>query len=194
MSGDIDLILEAFAEFLNGVEASVQSAKSFLKKIKVNGSDPSKITWTQAQGSKGPYERAAQQTGTDYQLLVKDLSEHGGRMNKGGMFFWLFEDGTTIGRKKVQKKEGSQKTIDSATAPVSQPGDSSRIVDVEAAFPADLHGLLSFQVEGDFVTIRPRQYLGSDNFRKIAAIVRDQLAGEYISDGQNSRFRIKRSN
>jgi len=31
MSGDIDMILEAFAEFLNGLEASVQSDRSNLQ-------------------------------------------------------------------------------------------------------------------------------------------------------------------
>ena len=188
MSNERDMVLEVFADFLNGVEAAVSSAKALLKKVKVDGSDPSKISWIQAQGAKGPYEKATQQGGTDYRLLVQDLLKHGRRMRKDGYFTWLFEDNTTIGRKKEQqkKKAPTQKTINAQ--PVEAP--NSGTIDVETAFPADLHALLNFQVEDDFVTIRPRQYLGSDIFRRIAAIVRDQLAGEYVSAGRESHFRV----
>jgi len=66
------------------------------------------------------------------------------------------------------------------------------IEEVEAVFPEDLRGLVTFDVGEEYVTIRPREYLGSDNSGKIAAIVRNQLQGEYFSVGKDSQFRIRR--
>ena len=59
----------------------------------------SKIAWGTAQGSKGPYEKTEGDKSADYQALLKDLQVHNGKMNIGGSFYWLFENGTTIGRK-----------------------------------------------------------------------------------------------
>lgn len=64
--------------------------------------------------------------------------------------------------------------------------------DVQRVFPQDLAGMLFFEVTDEYVLVKPRQYLGSDNFRRIAAIVRNQLAGEYVSAGRDSHFRIPR--
>jgi len=58
-------------------------------------------------------------------------------------------------------------------------------------FPKDLADLLTFEETAEWTIIRPRQYLGSGNFAKIAAIVRD-AGGEYISAGKKSHFRISR--
>ncbi len=66
------------------------------------------------------------------------------------------------------------------------------IDDVQRVFPQDLAGMLYFEENEEYVLIRPRQYLGSDNFAKIASIVRDQLGGEYISAGKESHFRVQR--
>jgi len=35
--------------------------------------------------------------------------------------------------------------------------------------------------------------LGSDNFRRVASIIRDQLSGEYISAGKDSHFRVPKT-
>jgi len=67
--------------------------------------DPEKFTWQQASGSSGKYQRADKQESVDYQLLVKDLEVHRGRMTKGGLFYWLFRDGETVGRKPKAKRE-----------------------------------------------------------------------------------------
>lgn len=66
------------------------------------------------------------------------------------------------------------------------------IEDVQKAFPQDLLELLYFEVLEDYIVIKPRQYLGSENFVKIASIVREQLKGEYVSHGKESHFRIPR--
>jgi len=71
-------------------------------------------------------------------------------------------------------------------------GQLRTIVDVQRVFPQDLVGMLYFEETQDHVLIRPRQYLGSDNFARIASIIRDQLGGEYISAGKESHFRVPR--
>ena len=59
-----------------------------------------------------------------------------------------------------------------------------------SAFPDDLRGLLKFEDAGEFITIKPTGFLGSDNFAKIADIVRNRFNGEYVSAGKDSRFRV----
>jgi hypothetical protein len=53
--------------------------------------------------------------------------------------------------------------------------------------------MLTFTETKDYIVIKPRQFLGSDNFAKIAAITRNN-GGEYISAGKESHFRIPRAN
>jgi hypothetical protein len=66
---------------------------------------------------------------------------------------------------------------------------SKLIEDIKISFPDELEGLLSFEETDDYVIIKPRQFLGSDNFSKIASIVR-QAGGEYVSAGKASHFRV----
>ncbi len=69
------------------------------------------------------------------------------------------------------------------------PGKRTRLEDVRMAFPEELENLLSFEEKSDYVVIKPRQFLGSENFAKIASAVRG-LGGEYISAGKDSHFRV----
>jgi len=64
-----------------------------------------------------------------------------------------------------------------------------RINDVKQAFSSELAGMLIFEESGTFIIVKPRRFLGSDNFAKIASIVRN-LGGEYISAGRNSHFKV----
>ena len=61
--------------------------------------------------------------------------------------------------------------------------------DIRMMFPEDLDALLSFEEKGDYIIIKPRQFLGSENFAKIASAVRG-IGGEYISAGKDSHFRV----
>ena len=66
----------------------------------------------------------------------------------------------------------------------SKPQSEKRTIDdVQKAFPQDLVGMLYFEESGNLILVKLRQYVGSDNFARIAAIIRDQLRGEYISAG-----------
>ncbi|MEM3648787.1 MAG: hypothetical protein QW506_06455, partial [Thermoproteota archaeon] len=57
----------------------------------------------------------------------------------------------------VQPKAAQQPTTRELTAQ-----------EVASAFPEDLQKLLNFEDKGEFITIRPTGFLGSDNFAKIA--------------------------
>jgi hypothetical protein len=52
--------------------------------------------------------------------------------------------------------------------------------------------MLYFEETDEHVLVKPRLFLGSDNFRRIANIIRDQLGGEYVSAGKDSHFRISK--
>lgn len=99
MSEKGDLALEALTDFLNGVEAGIESARQHIKSEK-SVWDASKITWTQAEGSKGVYERSEDVNNLEFKAMLKDLAGHGGKMNYEGYFYWIFQDGKTVGRKK----------------------------------------------------------------------------------------------
>jgi hypothetical protein len=77
-------------------------------------------------------------------------------------------------------------------APVISVAPSTKtrdINDIKQAFSSELTGMLLFEENEKFVIVKPRRFLGSDNFAKIASIVRD-LGGEYVSAGRNSHFNV----
>jgi len=80
---------------------------------------------------------------------------------------------------------------ETATAPVVTPEgyEKKSIDDIRIMFPENLENMLSFEEKEDYVIVKPRQFLGSDNFAKIASIVRG-IGGDYISAGKESHFRI----
>lgn len=61
--------------------------------------------------------------------------------------------------------------------------------DIRIAFPEDLESMLSFEDKGDYIIVKPKQFLGSENFARIASTVRG-MGGEYISAGKASHFRV----
>lgn len=63
------------------------------------------------------------------------------------------------------------------------------VEDVRMSFPPDLESLLNIEERNDYIIIKPRQFLGSENFAKIASTVRG-MGGEYISAGKDSHFRV----
>jgi len=70
--------------------------------------DPEKIQWTRTEGKNGVYERfpAYQQKpsiSADYTNLLDDLKRHQGKLQKAGLFYWLFDDNITIGRKPAKR-------------------------------------------------------------------------------------------
>jgi len=71
--------------------------------------DPNSLGWIRTEGQKGPYERypAFQQKPTstfDYNNLLIDLKNHDGKLVRNGLFYWLWDDEQTIGRKTFKTK------------------------------------------------------------------------------------------
>ena len=88
------------------------------------------------------------------------------------------------------------KSLKAASGPAAAPavsavssGKMRGINDVKQAFSSELAGMLIFEESGAFVIVKPRRFLGSDNFARIASVVRD-LGGEYVSAGRNSHFKV----
>ncbi|MEM2816508.1 MAG: hypothetical protein QXY34_04920, partial [Candidatus Bathyarchaeia archaeon] len=79
--------------------------------------------------------------------------------------------------------------ISAPPTPTYEVGKEVGISDVKKVFPEDLEPLLSFEDKGEYIMIKPRQFLGSENFARIASIIRE-VGGEYISAGKESHFRI----
>jgi hypothetical protein len=82
-------------------------------------------------------------------------------------------------------------SVPAGAAPVSvAPAEKMRgIKAVKQAFSSELEGMLIFEEKEKYFVVRPRRFLGSDNFAKIASVVRN-LGGEYISAGKNSHFKV----
>jgi len=78
-----------------------------------------------------------------------------------------------------------------AVAPKEEKEEMRTISHIKTLFPKDLGEMLMFEETEEDIIIKPRQYLGSENFAKIASIVRD-AGGEYISAGRESHFRVPR--
>jgi hypothetical protein len=77
------------------------------------------------------------------------------------------------------------------SAPLRVEGEKRSVDDVRTLFPKDLEDMLLFEEKKDYIVIKPRQYLGSENFAKIASVIRDE-GGEYVSAGKDSHFRLPR--
>ena len=71
-------------------------------------------------------------------------------------------------------------------------GKKTSIEDVRMMFPEDLENMLNFEEKQDYIMIKPRQFLGSDNFAKIASIIRG-IGGDYVSAGKGSHFRVPKN-
>jgi hypothetical protein len=88
---------------------------------------------------------------------------------------------------------GGQSTQPPTTKPPSgAPAVDSRIRtldDIRMSFPEELEARLAFEERGEYIIIKPKQFLGSENFAKIASAVRG-MGGEYISAGKDSHFRV----
>jgi hypothetical protein len=86
----------------------------------------------------------------------------------------------------------SRPTVPSPTPTPSVPSGALRSAkDVQTMFPTELEDMLNFTETPQYIIIKPRRFLGSDNFAKIASIVRSN-GGEYISAGKESHFKIPR--
>jgi hypothetical protein len=96
---DFANFLEDFCDFLNSLEEAVQKMKTQIGKLvgvvekQKWDWNPDVIKWVKAEGSKGEFEK-----------MLKDLAEHDGKLTRDGVFYWVFKNGSTVGRKKREVK------------------------------------------------------------------------------------------
>ncbi len=90
---------------------------------------------------------------------------------------------------KQMKGAGAVAPAPARATPTPPTAGMRTVADVRTAFPKELEGMLFFEDTGEYIVIKPRQYLGSENFAKIASLVRGE-GGEYISAGKESHFRV----
>jgi hypothetical protein len=135
----------------------------------------------------------------DFKAMQTFLNGAGGSTSsKGGLWYKIFDNGSIFEKVPSAEKEKTEQTPLPIPKPTeSQPlptvenvKKSSEETVIESLFPEDLKNMLMFTEQGEFTTIKPRQFLGSENFAKIASVVRN-AGGEYISAGKESHFRIK---
>ena len=90
--------------------------------------------------------------------------------------------------KKVVEKD-SVKFVKPKVEPPTPNQDNEATKALKMMFPKELEDMLIFEDKKSYIKVKPRQYLGSDNFAKIASTIRE-AGGEYISAGRDSHFRI----
>jgi ribosomal protein L24E len=95
---------DAIIDFCNALEAAAVKLKHDLgaspEQVKWTW-NPDKIQWTQQQGTKGPYEKSEDANNPDFKAMLKDLQEHKGKLQRNRFFYWVFQNGSTVGRKKT---------------------------------------------------------------------------------------------
>ena len=92
----------------------------------------------------------------------------------------------------IKSEVAPQVTKKSTQAPLPGASDASakkQLDNLRMAFPENLENLLEFEDKGDYLMVKPKGFLGSENFAKIASAVRG-MGGEYISAGRDSHFRV----
>lgn len=82
---------------------AVDSIEEYLEKISPADQpawDHSKIAWAQAEGPSGAYERSEDVNNLEFKAMLKDIQDHEGKLTRGPYFYWAFQNGHTVGRKK----------------------------------------------------------------------------------------------
>jgi len=101
----------------------------------------------------------------------------------------ISEDLTEISRHLKTEGPVTLTTAPAPSVPAPAGTQMRTVADIRGAFPKELENMLFFEDAGSHIIIKPRAYLGSENFAKIASIVRGE-GGEYISAGKESHFRV----
>lgn len=91
--------------------------------------------------------------------------------------------------KMVKKEESKQEPVQEQSQAPKTADPPTELEGVKMMFPESLESLLTFTEKEGKMLIKPRQFLGTENFTKIAAIVRG-IGGTYISAGKESHFEV----
>jgi len=114
---DLANFIEDFCDFLDGLEASIVKMKQQIAKLvgvaepekpKWNW-NPDKIKWEKAEGWKGEFERSEDINNPEFKAMLKDLAQHNGKLTRDGVFYWVFKNGSTVGRKLRKAKNEAER-------------------------------------------------------------------------------------
>lgn len=191
-------ISEAIVDFANAVEAACVQLKRYVGKQQALGIKEdifSKLlAWEETKGDRlGEYQTTTQKGNNNslafihaLNILKRNNASINARFHDENYkySYWLYEKKPgVIYRQHLGEKK------DEAPATVEKPQGTEAVEKVRQYFPKALEELLTFEMIENYIVIKPRQYLGSENFAKIASIVRDN-DGEYISTGKESHFKV----
>jgi len=184
---------EAIVNFANALEAACVDLKRYIggihgvaPEIKHGSKDFDSLKWTTKESAKGPYRQTTKEANENnevFQSLQAVLKKNNGFAVLSGTKFWFHQNNNDIIDRRGKKT--SSKPISTEEAQVNK----GSVDNVRMLFSKDLEDLLLFEEKEEYVVIRPRQYLGSENFAKIASVIRDE-GGEYVSAGKDSHFRV----
>ncbi len=101
----------------------------------------------------------------------------------------ISEDLTDISKHLKTEGPAAPTPTPAPPAPTPTAAGMRSVADIRTVFPKELESMLFFEDAGSYIMIKPRAYLGSENFAKIASLVRGE-GGEYVSAGKESHFRV----
>jgi len=104
-------MLAALRNAFQGATEAIDTYINFLGKPlepQTKAYDVSKISWVEAEGAHGKYQKTDDINNTDYKALRKDLADHNGKLTHQGLFYWIFQNAVTIGRKKATFEKPSK--------------------------------------------------------------------------------------
>ena len=84
------MVLDSCTEYLEKHATLPEAAASW---------NPEKIVWTSKIGAKGTFQMSEDMNNLDFKAMHKDLADHEGKLNRDGAFYWIFDNGATVGRK-----------------------------------------------------------------------------------------------
>ena len=100
-------ILGPLLDVFSDCEASISQFKQAISQARpVEKWEPDKIRWEQATGASGAYERSDNVNNPEFKVMLKDLAAHNGKTTREGWFYWIFGNGSTVGRKKQKRFDG----------------------------------------------------------------------------------------
>jgi len=97
-------------------------------------------------------------------------------------------------RQKIYQLHGvveySEPKSEAALAPTPIKTTGNKAIDkARWLFPEEIEAKLNFEISGQDIIIKVKEFLNKDTFAKIAGTIKEN-GGEYISDGKNTHFRL----
>jgi hypothetical protein len=100
-------MLDSIVDFATALESACVSLKRRIGGACCGDADkgqtwswnPNAIKWSEAVGQHGKYERSEDVSNLQFKAMLKNLADHGGRINREGFFYWMFKNGSVVGRK-----------------------------------------------------------------------------------------------